>query len=95
MISRLLHLADRLACRVLAAMLRAWNYALSPLFGDRCRFHPSCSRYAVEALERHGLLRGSWLTLRRVVRCQPWCDGGVDPVPESASRGEAAGPRTE
>jgi hypothetical protein len=67
--------------RALIAVLAAYRYALSPMLGRNCRFHPSCSEYAQEALERHGALRGLWLALRRVGRCQPWHPGGYDPVP--------------
>lgn len=61
--------------------LKAYRYAISPMLGSNCRFVPSCSAYAVEAIERHGALKGTWLATRRVVRCHPWCDGGHDPVP--------------
>jgi putative membrane protein insertion efficiency factor len=67
----------------LILLLRGYKRFISPLLGPRCRFHPSCSQYAMEAIARHGNLRGGWLALRRLVRCQPLCDGGVDPVPES------------
>lgn len=62
-------------------MLRAYRAVLSPLLGPRCRFHPSCSQYAAEAITRFGVLRGSVLALFRLLRCQPLCAGGVDPVP--------------
>ncbi len=71
----------RLPARVLIAIVTAYRYALSPMFGHSCRFHPSCSAYAREALERHGALRGVWLALRRIGRCHPWHPGGYDPVP--------------
>lgn len=67
--------------RLLIALLRGYQYAISPLLGARCRFLPSCSEYAVEALQRHGFVRGSWLATRRVLRCHPWHPGGYDPVP--------------
>lgn len=70
--------------RLLIQLLRAYRYVLSPMLGPRCRFHPSCSAYAQEALERHGLLRGLWLAARRLGRCHPWHPGGYDPVPPSA-----------
>lgn len=67
--------------RLLRFALRAYQVVLSPWLGPSCRFHPSCSRYADEALERHGLLRGGWLSARRLCRCGPWHPGGYDPVP--------------
>ncbi|WP_397377784.1 membrane protein insertion efficiency factor YidD [Pseudomonas sp.] len=69
--------------RLLLGLVRLYQYLISPLLGPRCRFHPSCSHYAVEALERHGALRGSWLSLRRLLRCHPWHPGGYDPVPHT------------
>lgn len=66
---------------VLIVLVRGYQVALSPLLPSTCRFMPSCSAYAVEALERHGALRGSWLTVRRLARCHPFCVGGYDPVP--------------
>ncbi len=62
-------------------LIRAYQLAISPMLGDRCRFHPSCSEYSMEALRRHGLLKGAWLGLRRIGRCHPWHPGGYDPVP--------------
>ncbi len=62
-------------------VLRIYQYAISPLLGRSCRFYPTCSEYAIEALRRHGLLRGGWLATRRVARCHPWHPGGHDPVP--------------
>jgi putative membrane protein insertion efficiency factor len=67
--------------RFLRALIAAYQYLLSPMLGRSCRFFPSCSEYAMEALERHGALRGSWLALRRIARCHPWHPGGYDPVP--------------
>ena len=67
--------------RILIVLVTAYRYALSPMLGRSCRFHPSCSEYAQEALERHGALRGVWLALRRIGRCHPWHRGGYDPVP--------------
>jgi putative membrane protein insertion efficiency factor len=66
---------------VLLALLRGYRFAISPLLGSRCRFFPSCSEYAIESLGRYGALKGSWLALRRVLRCHPWHAGGYDPVP--------------
>lgn len=62
-------------------LLRVYRYAISPLLGSNCRFYPSCSVYAMEALRKHGLFKGLWLTSWRVLRCNPWCAGGHDPVP--------------
>ena len=67
--------------RLLTLLLRAYQLGISPWLGNHCRFHPSCSQYAMEAIELHGSLRGSWLTLRRLSRCHPWHAGGIDPVP--------------
>jgi putative membrane protein insertion efficiency factor len=67
--------------RVLILAIEAYRVTLSPLLGGHCRFEPSCSRYAQEALERHGARRGLWLGLRRVLRCQPFSRAGYDPVP--------------
>jgi putative membrane protein insertion efficiency factor len=62
--------------------IRTYKYFLSPLFGQCCRFYPSCSFYAVDALKSYGLWYGCYLTLHRLLRCHPWCQGGFDPVPE-------------
>jgi putative membrane protein insertion efficiency factor len=69
--------------RLLLALLRAYRSAVSPLLMPRCRFVPSCSAYATEAIERHGAARGSRLALRRLARCHPFHPGGVDPVPDA------------
>ena len=66
---------------VLLAGVRGYQYLVRPMLGNNCRFYPSCSDYAREALERHGALRGSWLALRRILRCNPFRPGGFDPVP--------------
>lgn len=63
------------------AFIRAYQYLLRPLLGNNCRFYPSCSDYAREAITRHGALRGTWLAVRRVGRCHPYHTGGFDPVP--------------
>ena len=63
------------------ALIRAYQYVLRPMLGSNCRFYPSCSDYAREAIERHGAMRGLWLAVRRVARCHPYHPGGFDPVP--------------
>ena len=67
---------------ILLWMIRAYQLLLSPWLGARCRFYPSCSCYAHTAIERHGVLRGTWLGLRRLLRCHPFHKGGYDPVPD-------------
>jgi hypothetical protein len=67
--------------RLAVLVLRVYRRLLSPLLGQNCRFHPTCSRYAIEAIESHGFVRGGWLAARRVSRCHPFHEGGLDPVP--------------
>ena len=76
----------------LIGLVRGYQRFLSPLKPPTCRFDPTCSSYAITALRRFGSLRGSWLTVRRLVRCQPFCEPGYDPVPERTPR---ANPRAE
>ena len=66
---------------LLAALIRLYQLVVSPLLPPACRFYPSCSQYALEAIRRHGALRGAWLALARLARCHPWNPGGVDVVP--------------
>jgi putative membrane protein insertion efficiency factor len=70
--------------QVLMGLVRAYRFLLSPWVGAGCRFEPTCSAYALQALKQHGALSGSYLMLRRLVRCHPGCDGGHDPVPALA-----------
>jgi uncharacterized protein len=72
--------------------IRLYQQCVSPYLGPRCRFHPSCSHYACEAVEAHGFLRGCWLSLRRLLRCHPFHPGGFDPVPAASVRGELGQP---
>jgi len=67
--------------RILMLMIRAYQVILSPFFGQQCRFYPTCSQYALEAINRHGAIVGSYYTMRRLIRCHPWHAGGHDPIP--------------
>jgi len=71
---------------VLIWLLKGYRFAISPLYGQVCRYHPTCSAYALEAVQTHGALRGTWLAMRRVARCHPWAAGGLDPVPPPKNR---------
>jgi putative membrane protein insertion efficiency factor len=70
---------------LLRACVQAYRWTISPLLGPSCRYHPTCSAYALGALDEHGALRGSWLAARRILRCHPWHEGGYDPVPPRAA----------
>lgn len=78
---RLAAAAADLPRRVLIGIVQFYRLLLSPWLGSQCRFEPTCSRYALEALQRHGAAHGSYLATRRILRCHPWCHGGFDPVP--------------
>lgn len=67
--------------RLLSILVRTYQFFISPYLGSQCRFTPSCSHYALIALSKHGALRGSYISTRRIMRCHPWCEGGYDPVP--------------
>ncbi|KPP98422.1 MAG: membrane protein insertion efficiency factor YidD [Bacteroidetes bacterium HLUCCA01] len=82
---------------VLKALVRAYQLMISPYFPPSCRYTPTCSHYAIQALDKHGALKGSWLAIKRIGRCHPWSDGGYDPVPEpenarSGTPGETSTP---
>jgi putative membrane protein insertion efficiency factor len=68
------------------ALIKAYQYLISPLLGPRCRFYPSCSSYGLEAIRIHGAAKGSYLTLRRLLKCHPFHEGGFDPVPKKLSK---------
>jgi len=70
---------------ILILFVRAYQVAISPLLPASCRYHPTCSHYAIEALEKHGALRGGWLAVKRIARCHPFRAGGFDPVPDPPS----------
>ncbi len=76
----------RLPQRLLIGLVKGYRLLLSPWLGSACRFEPTCSAYSLGALQRHGALVGTYLTLHRLVRCHPWCDGRCDPVPDHAPR---------
>ena len=80
-IARVMGPIGRAVRTALVLLVRGYQVAISPLLPPACRYYPTCSHYAVEALERHGALRGSWLALRRILRCHPFRPGGYDPVP--------------
>lgn len=82
---RIARRTDRVAGIVLRGLLRVWQLAISPLLGARCRFEPSCSRYAGEAIARHGTVSGVLLGAKRLARCHPFHPGGFDPVPGATS----------
>ena len=75
--------------RALLAVIGFYSRAISPALPPRCRFHPTCSAYAAEAIEVHGAVRGSWLAVVRLLKCAPWHPGGVDPVPPRSGTGAA------
>lgn len=86
MIRRTIKLLNTAASKLLTLLLRFYQLAISPMLGPRCRFYPSCSNYALEAIRVHGAGRGGWLAARRVCRCHPWNPGGLDPVPEAKGK---------
>lgn len=74
------------ASRMVVGLIVAYQKLVSPLLGANCRFQPTCSTYALAAVERFGVLRGGWLAMRRLARCHPWKSGGYDPVPQGGQR---------
>jgi putative membrane protein insertion efficiency factor len=75
---------------LIIGFLKFWRLVVSPLYGDVCKFYPTCSAYALDAVQANGAIRGTWLTLRRIVRCHPWSLGGYDPAPGTAAAAEYA-----
>jgi len=86
---RLVRTIYRLPQKILVTLVKGYRLLLSPWLGSSCRFEPTCSAYSLQALQQHGAAKGSYLTLYRLARCHPWCNGGYDPVPPSARRGPA------
>jgi putative membrane protein insertion efficiency factor len=78
---------------LLRGLIRSYQLLISPVLGPSCRYLPSCSDYAAEAIERHGALAGTWLAVRRLARCHPWGGSGYDPVPEQHRREHSIGCR--
>lgn len=83
--SRSFSVLTSLPKKTLIFLVKAYRLLISPSLGSNCRFEPSCSAYSLQALDQHGAAAGSYLTLRRLARCHPWCDGGHDPVPPPQS----------
>ena len=73
----------RTTTRGIVLLIRGYQYFISSLFGQCCRFYPNCSSYAIEAIQTYGCFHGSFLTMKRILRCHPWHEGGLDPVPEN------------
>ena len=88
-----LNVVSRFVAQVLVLPIRAYQLVISPLLGPRCRFYPSCSAYAVEAITTRGSVVGLWLTARRLLRCHPWNPGGLDPVPPRRPRADPGAPQ--
>jgi len=84
-LARLLRALRRGLAWLMIGLVRVYQVTLSPLLGPRCRYWPSCSSYTAEAIRVHGPLRGGWMAVRRIARCHPGCEGGIDPVPGGPS----------
>ncbi|MEM6511803.1 MAG: membrane protein insertion efficiency factor YidD [Pseudomonadota bacterium] len=78
--------ASRWLAKPVVALVRLYQFAISPWLGGNCRFQPTCSQYTIEALQTHGIFRGSWLSAKRIGRCHPWGGSGYDPVPKADDR---------
>ncbi len=76
---------SRVLAKPFIGLVKLYRVAISPLLGMNCRYQPTCSSYAIEALQRYGVLRGGWLAIRRIARCHPWGGSGYDPVPDDSS----------
>lgn len=82
----MLNVVSKVLAWPLIQLVRFYRVAISPWLGGNCRYDPTCSSYAIEALQMHGILRGSWLAIKRIGRCHPWGGSGCDPVPESRNK---------
>lgn len=80
---------------ILIAFIKFWRKFISPLYGDVCRYYPTCSAYGLESVQVHGAIKGSWLTVRRIASCHPWAAGGYDPVPGTPAAAEWAREQAE
>lgn len=78
---KIVHILGQILGGVFILIIRIYQFALSPFFGKSCRFAPTCSVYGVEAIKKHGPVKGGWLTFKRIVKCNPWGGSGYDPVP--------------
>jgi putative membrane protein insertion efficiency factor len=74
--------------KVPIGIIKIYQTVLSPMLGPTCRFHPSCSHYAIDAITEHGMIEGAWLSIKRILKCHPLNDGGYDPVPEKRQKEE-------
>ncbi len=77
----MLELLTSLVARFLIALIKCYQYLLSPFIGQQCRFSPSCSQYAIDAIKKYGGIKGCYFSIKRLARCHPWCAGGHDPIP--------------
>lgn len=82
-VKSIMAICQRSTRQVLIGIVKGYQYLISPLLGPNCRFYPSCSQYAIDAIVMHGLIKGIWLSVKRILRCHPWHEGGIDPVPGS------------
>ncbi|WP_238342919.1 membrane protein insertion efficiency factor YidD [Nocardioides cynanchi] len=87
---RFLTLLTRIPQYLLIGVLRLYRLAISPLYGQVCRYHPSCSAYALGSVTEYGAVRGVWMSARRLLRCHPWAPGGYDPVPPRTTPNQGA-----
>jgi putative membrane protein insertion efficiency factor len=71
--------------QILVFLVRGYQIMISPYFPSSCRYQPTCSHYAIDALQKHGAIKGTWLSTKRILRCHPWAEGGLDPVPTAKS----------